>query len=272
LDLYHAALSRLAALPLLVMLTAAAPTPPSDVHWIVSQSGLARLGTVLAPNEVRAFFDNPTTYVIVNMAKRGDPLARAKHVAFYRDETLMARDLAAGKLAALDGVLLDDEAYDEPGNTTPPDQRANPLPYVQDAAKVLHAAGKLFLFTIGFAVGPKGAFWNATLPSVSPYPDAIDFQTQAAEGTPRFAKQVLRLSRVFRSNGGHLMLVGLAVAPKGIDKSAADIRSAYDAALANLPPVDGFWLNIAVKSKSCTGCAQSADVRPGADFLRSLVP
>ncbi|MGH7660514.1 MAG: hypothetical protein ACRENA_06320 [Vulcanimicrobiaceae bacterium] len=263
-------MTRLAALLLLPMLLAAAPTPPAQLHWIISQSGISRLGSVLAPNDLREFFDNPNTYVIVNTPKKGDPLPHAKHVAFYRDEMLMVRDLASGKLAKFDGVLYDDEAYNEPGNTTPEDQKENPLPYVRDAAKVLHAAGKQFLYTIGFAVGPKGQFWNATLPSVSPYPDVIDFQTQAAEGTPRFARQVEHLSRVYRANGGHLMLVGLAVAPKGRDKSAQDIRGAYDAALANRPPVDGFWLNIAVKSASCTGCAEGSDVRPGADFLRSI--
>lgn len=221
-------------------------------------------------HELQALFDNPNAYEIMNAPNKPDPLPHARHIAFYRDETLIGRDLAAGKLAGVDGVLYDDEAYDEPGNTTPSDQKENPLPYVQDAANVLHAAGKVFLYTIGPAVGPRGQFWTTTLPAVSPYPDVIDFQTQAAEGTPQFAKQVEHYSRVYRENGGHIMLVGLAVSPKGQSKSATDIESAYDTALSNRPPVDGFWLNLAVKSQSCTGCSQNPDVTPGVEFLRSL--
>ncbi len=242
----------------------------SGLHWIVSQSGAGMLERAMAASDLHARLDNSRTYEIVNAPKRPDPLPHAKHIAFYRDETLIARDLASGKLGDLDGVLYDDEAYAEPGNTTPEDQKANPLPYVKDAAKILHAAGKIFVYTIGAKVGPQGAFWTTTLPSVSPYPDVIDFQTQAAEGTPRFAKQVAHYSSVYRSNGGHLMLVGLAVSPKGQKKTAADIKSAYDAALSNVPPVDGFWLNIAVKSASCTGCSERPDATPGAQFLQGL--
>jgi hypothetical protein len=240
------------------------------LHWIVSQSGVGILSTAMAAAELQARLDNPNTLEIFNEPRRPDPLPHAKHIAFYRDETVLARDVAAGKLAGLDGALYDDEAYAEPGNTTPQEQKDNPLPYVADAAKVLHAAGKLFVLTIGAKTGPAGAFWTSTLPGVSPYPDVIDFQTQAAEGTPRFAAQVAHYSKVYRGNGGHLMLVGLAVSPKGQHKSAADIRSSYDAALANDPPVDGFWLNVAIKSASCTGCADKPDAESGAQFLQQL--
>ncbi|HLI95252.1 MAG TPA: hypothetical protein VKT72_04080 [Candidatus Baltobacteraceae bacterium] len=248
-----------------------AATPPSGLHWIVSQSSVWRLRQGMPANDVDELFDNPNTYVIINASRKGDPLPHAEHVAFYRDEKLMAADLAAGRLAGVDGVLYDDESYNEPGNTTPEDQKANPLPYVQDAARLLHTAHKLFLYTIGPSVGPRGSFWNTTLASVSPYPDVIDFQTQGAEGTPRFAAQVAHYSQIYRRNGGHLLLVGLAVAPRGQYKSTQDIRSAYDAGLANNPPVDGFWLNIAVKSASCTGCATAADVTPGVQFLESIL-
>jgi hypothetical protein len=208
----------------------------------------------------------------MNAPGKADPLPHAHHVAFYRDETLIAPDVASGKLSRVDGVLYDCEAYEEPGNTTPAAQKENPLSYVQDAAKVLHAAGKIFLLTIGPATGPKGQFWTKTLPSVSPYPDVIDFQTQAAEGTPRFATQVEKYSSVYRGNGGHLMLVGIAVSPKGQKKTASDLKSAYDAAMSSRPPVDGFWLNMAVRSKSCTGCAAVIDVSPAVQFLESLLP
>ncbi len=221
--------------------------------------------------DIDRLFDNQNTYVILNSRAKGDPLPHAKHIAFYRDEKLMAADLAAGHLSNVDGVLYDDEAYNEPGNTTPEEQKQNPLPYAQDAARVLHAAGKIFVYTIGPSTGAQGSFWKSTLPSVSPYPDVIDFQTQGAEGTPHFAPQVARYSQIYRGNGGHLMLVGLAVAPKGQYKSQHDIRSSYDAALDNNPPVDGFWLNMAVKSASCTGCAAESDISPGVQFLESIL-
>jgi hypothetical protein len=243
----------------------------SGLHWIVSQSSVKRLRAAMPSAQVNQLFDNPNTYVIVNMPHENDGLPQAKHVLFYRDEKLMAADLAAGKLNGFDGVLYDDEEYNEPGNTTPEDQKANPLPYVQDAAKILHAAGKILVYTIGPGTGPQGSFWRSTLPSVSPYPDVIDFQTQAAEGTPRFEQQVARYSQVYRASGGHLMLVGLAASPKGEFKSEQDIRGAYDAALANRPPVDGFWLNMAVKSRSCTGCASSLDISPMVQFLQSTL-
>lgn len=249
-----------------------AAEPPSTLHWIVSQSSLNRLSTVMSAADLYALFDNPNTYVITNVRAQTLNLTHAKHVRFYRNETEMASDLRAGKLSGMDGVLYDNEAYKEAGNTTPEEQKNNPLPYVQDAATLLHAAHKIFVYTIGAAVGPKGEFWNKTLPSVAPYPDVIDFQTQAAEGTPRFAAQVQHYSSVYRRFGGdHIMLVGIAVSPKGRAKSASEIRSAYDEALKNRPPVDGFWLNMAVKSKSCTGCAASLDVAPGVQFLQSIL-
>jgi hypothetical protein len=260
-------------LPIFLLVVASlanAQAPAGHLHWIVSQSGAALLGRSMGAGELASKLDNPNTYEIVNAPKRPDPLPHAKHIAFYRDETLLSSDIAAGKLANLDGALLDDEAYDEPGNTTPAEQKANPLPYVQDAAKVLHAAGKTFVYTIGARVGPPGEFWTTTLPNVSPYPDVMDFQTQAAEGTPRFAKQVAHYSEVFRRSGGHLMLVGLAVSPKGQPKSAADIQNAYEAALAISPPVDGFWFNVAMKSASCTGCSEKPDATPGAQFLQAI--
>ena len=249
----------------------ATPSRPSNLHWIVSQSSVARLRHVLSPNDILELFDNSNTYVLVNAPNKDDQLPHAKHVLFYRDETLIAPDIASGKLARYDGALYDDEAYDEPGNSTPQEQKENPLPYAQDAAKVLHSAGKIFVYTIGSATGPAGAFWTQTLPSVSRYPDVIDFQTQGAEGTARFAALVAHYSTVYRNNGGRVMLVGLGVSPKGQSKSADDIRAAYDAALANQPPVDGFWLNMAVKSRSCTGCSSSPDISPGVQFLRSLI-
>lgn len=249
----------------------AAIAQPSGIHWIVSQSSIKRLRSAMPPAQVNQLFDNPNTYVIVNMPHENDGLPNAKHVLFYRDEKLMASDLAAGRIRDYDGVLYDDEAYNEPGNTTPEDQKANPLPYVQDAAQVLHAAGKILVYTIGPGTGPQDAFWRSTLPSVAPYPDVIDFQTQAAEGTPRFAQQVAHYSQIYRRSGGHLMLVGLAASPKGQFKSEQDIRAAYDTALANRPPVDGFWLNMAVKSRSCTGCASSLDISPMVQFLQSTL-
>jgi hypothetical protein len=238
------------------------------VHWIISQSSLWRLSEQMSRAELMRLFDNPNTYVITNLKDRGDFLTAAHHVAFYRDEQLMAQDLAAGKLSNVDGVLLDDEAYAEAGNTTPEVQKMNPVPYVQNAAQVLHAAGKIFVLTIGGATGPRGAFWTQTLPAVSPYPDVIDFQTQAAEGTPRFRKQVDHYASVYRTHGGHLMLVGLAISPKGQFRSAQQIRQSYDEAMN--ARVDGFWFNMAVKSGSCTGCAATLDISPAVEFFRSI--
>ncbi len=71
------------------------PVPAKNLHWIVSQS-LYRLRQGLSERQLRTLFDNPNTYVIVNAQKRGDVLTDAKHVIFYRDETKMAADLAAG--------------------------------------------------------------------------------------------------------------------------------------------------------------------------------
>lgn len=194
-----------------------AQTGPSQLHWPGSQSGVGRLGRAMSIHELQALFDNPITYEIMNAPNKPDPLPHARNIAFYRDETQIGRDLAAGKLAGVDGVLYDDEAYDEPGNTAPSEQKENPLPYVQDAAKVLHAAGKVFIYTIGPGVGPKGQFWTTTLPAVSPYPDVIDFQTQAAEGTPRFAKVCLDGAPCQGSLGGSANV-------SGADMSTACLR------------------------------------------------
>lgn len=221
--------------------------------------------------ELQTLFNNQNTYVIVDLKNSDDNLPNAEHVLYYRDETQLASDLAAGKFAGYAGALYDDEAYVEPGNTTPMAQRQNPLPYVQNAASVLHAAGKLLLYTIGPSVGPSGAFWSSTLPSVSKYPDVVDFQTQSAEGTPAFAQQVAQYTAAYRGNGGHLLLVGIAVAPQGLNKSQNDITSAYDAGMENQPPVDGFWINIAIRSGSCTGCQPNPDVTPMVDFLLSIL-
>lgn len=255
----------------LLVQSGASAAPPPTLHWIISQSSIAKLSPALGEIAIRRLFDNPSTYVIVNLPSKPDRLMHAHHVAFYRDETVMARDASAGKLAEYDGVLLDIEAYNEPGNSTPEEQKENPLPYVQDAARVLKLQGKIYLLTIGAATGTPGAFWTQTLPGIARYPDGVDFQTQAAEGTTRFQAQVARYSRVFRGNGGKLMFVGLAVAPKGRNKSASDIRSAYDSALAHQPPVDGFWFNMAVKSRSCTGCAAAMDISPGVQFFQSIL-
>lgn len=269
----HRVATSLLLLAVLARFGADAPSSAqsSGLHWIVSQSVVKRLRAAMPSAQVNELFNNPNTYVIVNMPHEDDGLPNAQHVLFYRDEKLMAADLAAGKLQDFAGVLYDDEAYNEPGNTTPQDQKDDPLPYVQDAARILHSEGKILVYTIGPGTGSPGAFWRSTLPSVSRYPDVIDFQTQAAEGTPRFSQQVARYSQIFRSSGGHLMLVGLAASPKGEFKSAQDIRSAYDTAMANRPPVDGFWLNMAVKSRSCTGCSASLDISPMVQFLQSLL-
>lgn len=244
----------------------------SGLYWIVSQSGIHRLRLAAMPEvDIQRLFDNPRTFVIMNMPSEVDGLPHARHILYYRDEKQLVAELAGGRFVNADGALYDDEAYNEPGNTTPNVQKQNPLPYVQEAATMLHAAGKVLVYTIGPATGPPGAFWADTLPSVSRYADVVDFQTQAAEGTPRFAEQVAHYSRVFRGNGGHIMLVGLAASPRGQYKSEGDIRSAYDAAIANRPPVDGFWLNMAVKSRSCTGCAGNLDVTPMMQFLESII-
>lgn len=220
---------------------------------------------------VQQLFNNAKTYVIADLQNFDDGLPNARHVLYYRDETQLAADAAAGKLAGYAGALYDDEAYDEPGNTTPADQKLNPLPYVQNAASVLHAAGKLFVYTIGPSVGPSGAFWSQTLPSVSPYPDVIDFQTQSAEGTPAFARETAQYSATYRGSGGHLMLDGLAVSPQGKTETAQDIESAYGAALAIQPPVDGFWINIAIQSTGCQNCPPDPDVTPMVLFLQSIL-
>jgi hypothetical protein len=222
-------------------------------------------------SDLQTLFNNENTYVIADLQNVNDGLPNARHILIYRDETVLASDLASGKLASFDGALYDDEAYVEPGNTTPIAQRQNPLPYVQNAASVLHAAGKLFLYTIGPSIGPAGEFWTETLPSVAKYPDVIDFQTQSAEGTSSFAQQVAQYSTVYRANGGHLMLVGIAVSPQGQYKSQNDITSAYDAAMEYQPPADGFWINIAIKSGACTGCQANPNVAPMIDFLLSIL-
>ena|GEM_PF-6265443 len=256
-----------AAVVLLVAAFSGANPPPTHLHWIVSESSGHRLESAMPPGAYQAKLDNPNTFEIMNEPKRPDPLPNAKHVKFYRDEALLESELASGELAKYDGALLDDEAYREPGNTTPQVQMADPVIYFARASRALHAANKILVATIGFKVGAPGQFWSRTLAAVAPYPDVLDFQTQAAEGTPRFASMVQRLSRVFRSSGGHIMTVGLAISPKGESKTYEDLLQSYRAALELRPPVDGFWMNIATKSKSCTGCVSHPDVQPAAQLL-----
>jgi len=246
------------------------PVPARQMYWIVSESGIEGLETKMSAAEVQSLFNGPRTFEIMNMLNKADPLPTAKHLLYYRDETLIANDLASGKFNRMDGALYDDESYQEPGNTTPADQIANPIPYAQVAASALHKAGKLFVYTVGQRTGTPGSFLTQTLPSVAPYPDAIDFQTQAAEGTTNFAREVANYASVYKSHGGHIMLFGIGADPMGRAKTAADIESAYVQATKNSPTANGFWLNLAVKSQSCLGCAAQINYPPVLSFLSWL--
>lgn len=250
-----------------------AMTPPvaaSLAYWIVSESGIEGLETKMPPATVQSIFNTTHTYEIMNMVNAPDPLPQAQHLLYYRDETLIAGDIASGKFTGMNGALYDDEAYQEPGNTTPLVQIADPLPYAQAAASTLHNAGKLFVYTIGQSTGPVGAFLTATLPSVSSYPDVIDFQTQSAEGTVSFAYEISNYATTYYGHGGHRMLVGIGADPTGLAETAANIESAYVQAFKNVPAASGFWLNLAVKSQSCVTCPLTIDYGPVLSFFKWL--
>jgi hypothetical protein len=249
---------------------------PCAKTWLIGQSTVNAI-FAKSPRDaprLRTYLDGACTLENFNVPQAADPLPGATHLTMYRDERLLEADIAAHRIAAKVKVLgYDLEAYVAPGNTTPPDQIANPVKYERLAIAAAHSGGYRLFTTLGFGVGVAADYYATTLPQVtaSLLPgDAIDFQTQAGEGTANFAKMATKLAVTMKENAkpGVVSMLGIGVSPKGSKTvTQADIWSAYHDIGLKTPPFSGFWFNAAMQSPSCQGCSPSPDIAMAVAFF-----
>lgn len=243
---------------------------PND--WIISNEGYNELQSVNAPSKLlNSLFNVGSTFFI----QSGDtkPFPQSTTTETFKSYADLLSAVNNHQIASnVKAILYDNENW----SFTPMNEQQNPVYYAKLAATLAHKHNLKLIFTpaidlVSVLAPGSGNRYSAFIgldiyAKTAPYVDVIEFQSQGAQGTSEFATFVQQAAQQVDKVSHGRVFAGMSSEPNGRYVSATQLKNDYNATKFM---VDGFWLNIPVKSASCPGCG-TGNPQLALNFLQSL--
>ena len=262
------------------------PLPNTSIGWLIATNGpkaIQLLQDASTPaNVISAFFDTPRAYVAASTTAAYLP--NSTSVDYFTSYAAFAAAVAQRTISkSAKAIMYDCELW--PGSDpplTPANEIANPVLYAQKAAYLAHHNGLKLIFTpavnlSGVGDGRKydlflgmhvldGSVIATTTTGLDPV-DVIELQAQEFEGRPQALEFATEAAAQVRAASSTVpIFMGIATKPSGYTVTGAQLLSDY---YTTLPYVNGYWLNMSLKSKYCPACTDS-NATSSRDFLETI--
>ncbi len=249
----------------------------TPLHWLLLSKAYASLKTDDVANH---FFGGPETYLIGPGKGGGAMPAGPTPTRAYSSYAQIEKAFSNGTAPKTGAILYDNEKW----SFTPDNEKAEPARYEQMAAGLAHAHGLLFIATpamnLGTFLAPGGAPGVSAMSSkylqlgiardAAHAADVIDIQAQALQyDSAEYARVVGEAAQQARAANPHVIILAGLTTRSRRDGTPATADGLLQAVKATRGIVDGYWLNVPMKSEYCPNCGE---FRPdiAIDFLHRL--